>query len=146
MSKVNNEELIKIVQIYNDEGRSAAYDLLRSQYGVKNPYFVMKRIDKNPKFEYNQDNDCYQIRSETKVDDVFMSMEDLCSPVLPKHIKSSEKQLIDNRPIEMEKLIRELLGDRLLEFSRYIILDSSSKTMVIDQTSLKSDGYRVITH
>ena len=146
MSKVNNEELIKIAKTYNDEGRTAAYDLLRSQYGVKNPYFVMKRIEKNPKFEYNQDSDCYQIRSETKVDDVFMSMEDLCSSVLPKHVKSSEKQLIDNRPVEMEKLIRKLLGDRLLELSRYIILDSSSKTMVIDQTSLKSDGYQVVTH
>ena len=146
MLKVSNEELIKIVQIYNDEGRTAAYDLLRNQYGVKNPYFVMKRIEKNPRFEYNQDSDFYQINSETEVDGVFMNIEELCSPVVPKHVKSSEKQVIDNRPAEMEKLIRELLGDRLLELSRYIILDSSSKTMVIDQTSLKSAGYRVITH
>ena len=46
----------------------------------------------------------------------------------------------------MEKLIQELLGDRLLELSRYISLDSLSKTMIIDQTSLKSAGYRVVTH
>ena len=146
MLKVNNEELLKIVQIYNDEGRTAAYDLLRNQYDIKNPYFVMKRIDKNPKFKYNHDDDCYQIINTKDDDSVFMSMEELCLPVVPQHIKTSEKQLIDNRPDEMEKLIQELLGDRLLELSRYIVLDSSSKTMVIDQTSLKSAGYRIITH
>ena len=37
MSKVSNEALIDVVQVYNDEGRTAAYDLLRNQYGVKNP-------------------------------------------------------------------------------------------------------------
>lgn len=146
MVKVNNEELVKVVQIYNDEGRTAAYDLLRSQYGVKNPYFVLKRIEKSPKFEYNQDDDCYQIHSIKEADSVFMSMDELCSPMVPQHIKETETQLIDNRPDEMEKLIQELLGDRLLELSRYIILDSSTKTMVIDQTTLKSAGYRVIMH
>lgn len=146
MSKVNDEELNKIVQVYNSEGRSAAYDLLRRQYGIKNPYFVKKRIDKNPKFEYRQAEDRYLILSESEADGVFMSMEELCSPIVPRHILSTEKQFIDNRPIEMEKLIQELLGARLLELSRYITLDSLSKTMLIDQTSLKSAGYRIITH
>lgn len=146
MSKVRDEDLIKIIQVYNNEGRTAAYDLLRGQYGVKNPYFVIKRIEKNPRFEYNQDRDCYLVHSKSGADGVFMSMEELCSPVVPQCVQPSEKQLIDNRPAEMEKLIRELLGDRLLELSRYITLDSSSKTMIIDQTSLKSDGYRFITH
>ena len=46
MSKVSNEALIDVVQVYNDEGRTAAYDLLRNQYGVKNPYFTT-RISSN---------------------------------------------------------------------------------------------------
>ncbi len=46
---------------------------------------------------------------------------------------------------EVKKLIRELLGERLLELSRYITLDSSSKTMMIEHTSLSSAGYRVIS-
>jgi hypothetical protein len=33
----------------------------------------------------------------------------------------------------MEKLIQDLLGDRLLELSKYITLESVSKTMIIDQ-------------
>jgi len=146
MAKVSNEELIKVVQVYNDEGRTAAYDLLRSQYGVKNPYFVIKRIKNDPRFEYNQDRDCYLVHCQVDTNDVFMSMEELCSPMVTKHVQPAEKQMINSRPAEMEKLIQELLGDRLLELSRYIALDSSSKTMMIDNTSLESAGYRVITY
>lgn len=47
---------------------------------------------------------------------------------------------------EMEKLIQELIGDRLLELSRYISINSISKTLIIDKTSLVRDGYRVTTH
>lgn len=54
--------------------------------------------------------------------------------MVTKHVPSSEKQMINSRPSEMEKLIQELLGTRLLELSRYISLDSSSKTMMIDHT------------
>lgn len=146
MSKVNDEELNKIVHVYNSEGRIAAYDLLRSQYGVKYPYALLKRIEKNPKFEYNQADDCYLVHKEVDTNSIFMSMEELCSPMVPQHVQSSEKQLIDSRPVEMEKLIQKLLGERLLELSRYITLDPLSKTMLIDQTSLKIAGYRIITH
>lgn len=144
MAKVTEEDLFKVVQVYNDAGRAAAYDFLRSQYDVKNPYFVIKRIGKNPKFEYNEADDSYLLHKESDVAGVFMSMEELCSPVIPLHVQTSEKQFIDNRSAEMEKLIHELLGERLLELSRYITLDSSSKTMLIDQTSLKCAGYLII--
>ena len=144
--KVSNEALIGVVQVYNDEGRSAAYDLLRSQYGVKNPYFIRKRIDKDPRFEYDPDRDCYLVNGLNEANHLFMSIEELCSPVVPQRVQTSEQHLVDNRPADMEKLIQKLLGDRLLELSRYITLDSLSKTMIIDQTSLKCAGYRVITH
>jgi hypothetical protein len=141
MRKVNDEGLLKVVQTYNDEGRLAAYDLLRDHYGVKKPYYVLKRIQKNPMFEYDKEKDCYQIHDESKTDGLFMSMDELCSPVAsPRNMQA------ESRPDEMEQLIRELLGDRLLELSRYITLESSSRTMIIDQTSLKNAGYRVITH
>ena len=146
MLKVSNEALIGVVEVYNNEGRTAAYNLLRRQYGVKNPYFIKKRIAKDPRFEYDPERDCYLVKDLTETDHLFMSIEELCSPVLPQRIQTSEKHLIDNRSADMEKLIQELLGDRLLELSRFITLDSLSKTMIIDHTSLKSAGYRVVTH
>ncbi|UYO63636.1 hypothetical protein LNN31_04320 [Acetobacterium wieringae] len=144
--KVSKEALIRVVQVYNDEGRSAAYDLLRSQHGIKNPYFIRKRIDGDPRFEYDPDQDRYLINDDVVSEGLFMSIDELCSPAVSQHVQPAEKNLSDTRPADMEKLIQKLLGDRLLELSKYITLESSSKTMILDQTSLKNDGYRLITH
>ena len=46
----------------------------------------------------------------------------------------------------MERLVHELISDRLLTLSRYITLDTSTRTILIDQTSLSEDGYQVVTH
>ena len=46
----------------------------------------------------------------------------------------------------MEKLIQELISDHLLTLSRYITMDSSSRTILIDQASLTADGYQIIMH
>jgi hypothetical protein len=45
----------------------------------------------------------------------------------------------------MEKLVHELVSDRLLMLSKYIVLDSLARTIFIDQASLSADGYRVVT-
>lgn len=57
-----------------------------------------------------------------------------------------QEQIAVTRPEAMEKLVRELIGDRLLELNRYIALDSLSKTMIIDKTSLENDGYLLVIH
>lgn len=54
--------------------------------------------------------------------------------------------LTDTRSTAMEKLVHELVSNRLLTLSRYITQDSSTRTILIDQTSLSADGYQVITH
>ena len=42
------EELFpEIVDRYNTDGKSAAYDYLRSRYGIKNPYFVITSTSNN---------------------------------------------------------------------------------------------------
>ena len=44
------------------------------------------------------------------------------------------------------RMQQELIGDRLLELSRYISINSISKTLIIDKTSLIRDGYQVTMH
>ena len=51
-----------------------------------------------------------------------------------------------NLNVSMEKLIHELISDRLLELSRYVSLETSSRTILIDKTSMVEAGYSVITH
>ena len=45
-----------------------------------------------------------------------------------------------------DKLIRELIGDRLLELNKYVTIDSLSKRIIVDKTTLGQDGYKLVTH
>ena len=80
---------------------------------------------------------------EKTADDIFMSMDELCSQekqqkeVLVKTAQAMPKS------DAMDRLIKELLGDRLLELSRYVMLDTLNRSMTIDKTALidaKKDG------
>ena len=73
-----------------------------------------------------------------------MTIDELCAS--NKKVKESPVEQQPDKSKEMEKLIQELIGDRLLELSRYISINSISKTLIIDKTSLVRDGYRVTTH
>ena len=75
MQKISNEELLTVVQVYNDKGKAATYDLLESRYNIKNPYFVMKRIKKDSRFEYNENQDHFELLGESDVSNIFMSMD-----------------------------------------------------------------------
>ena len=77
-------------------------------------------------------------------DKVFMTIDELCAS--NKNVKVSPVEQQPDKSKEMEKLIQELIGDRLLELSRYISINSISKTLIIDKTSLVRDGYQVTTH
>ncbi len=42
--------------------------------------------------------------------------------------------------------VKELIGDRLLELSRYVVMDTMNKTMILDKTALIDAGYTLVTH
>jgi len=145
-SKVNDRDLRKLAGIYNAEGRTAVYELLRNQYAIKNPYFVMRRMLENTDLSYNAEEDHFDIPDHPNPEDVFMSMDELCVPVKAQEVNAQVKQAMDSRPAAMEILIRELIGDRLLQLSKYVTIDSSSKTVIVDKTTLLTDGYQLETH
>ena len=74
-----------------------------------------------------------------------MDLEELCGTVVPKKQQALEA-VTGSRPASMEQLVQELISDRLLVLSQYITIESSTRTILIDQTSLSTDGYQVITH
>lgn len=144
--KVKDENLKELAQIYNTRGKKTVYELLSSRYGVKNPYFVFRRMCENPDLSYDAERDQFLTAEVQSTEKVFMSMEELCSPIIPQHISSKEQQEIDSRPAAMDKLIKELIGDRLLELSKYVTIDSLAKRIIVDKTTLSTDGYQLITH
>lgn len=135
----------EIVDRYNAGGKTAAYDFLRSQYNIKHPYFVMRRVRECGKYTYDPDTDQFSGTDADSGGNVFMNLDELCGTSLVK-VTSPVPPVADVRPSAMEKLIHELISDRLLTLSRYITLDSSTRTILIDQTSLSADGYQIVTH
>lgn len=144
--KVKDENLKELAEIYNAQGRPAVYDRLNSSYDVKNPYFVFRRMCKHANLSYDSENDRFIIDKKQSTENIFMSMDELCSPIVPQHVCSKEQSKMDSRPVAMDKLIRELIGDRLLELSKYVTIDSLSKRIIVDKTMLTTDGYQLITH
>ena len=112
---------------------------------AKNTYFVIKRIKECGKYLYDADMDHFSEIDASVADGVFMDLDELCGAAELAVVRQPEPAA-DTRPVAMEKLVRELIRDRLLTLSRYITLDSSTRTILIDQTSLSADGYQVVTH
>jgi len=140
---VNEKDFPAIVEIYNAEGRKAAYDVIRSQYGVKVPYGVIRRIEKHPDYDYDKEQDSFRNRKQSAGDEAFLSLDELCG-VAP--LQRMAENPTDLRAQRMEKLIHELMSDRLLELGKYMVIDPSDRTIVIDRTSLTKDGYTIVTH
>lgn len=106
--KVKDEDLVGLAELYNFEGKQAVYEMLKTRFHVKNPTCVFKRMIENPTLFYNAEKNCFEIGKMQHSEDVFMSMEELCSPIVPQHVATKERNEIDSRPAEMDKLIREL--------------------------------------
>lgn len=144
--KISDEELVEAAHIYNRGGRRAAYALLRSQYNVKAPYSIIQRMRKHTRLGYDPVMDRFTPLERVEPNDVFMSLEELCPPGAPSHLQRQGIEAAGIRPDAMEKLIQKLIGDRLLEVSKYVRIDCLSRIVTIDKTNLIKDGYRPIIH
>lgn len=141
---IHADSFPEIVERYNSDGRSAAYEFIRTKYGIKHPGNVVKRIRHCGAYTYDPDTDRFSDTGESG-SGIFMDLDELCGSTAIKPVEN-EVSVIGGRPEAMEKLVRELVSDRLLTLSRYITLDSSTRTILIDRTSMSEDGYHIVTH
>ena len=131
--KITPDKYPQIIEVYNTEGKTAAYDLMRSCYEIKNPTCVMKRMKADKSLGYNYDTDRFESDSR-KEDDIFLNLEMLCE----NKIETSD------RIKAMENMVHSLISDRLLELSKYVLLDPIGKRILIDKSSMQTDGYQVL--
>lgn len=146
--KINDSKLNELAQVYNEKGKKELYQLLRNQYGITHPYNVLQRMQSRQDLAYDVKQDRFLNQpGSTGPENVFMSMEELCAPqVLAQETVAAQQETAVTRSEALEKLIRELMGDRLLALSKYVFLDTMSKTIILDKTSLEVDGYQLVTH
>lgn len=140
--KVTPDHYPEIIEIYNSEGKTAAYDLIRSQFGIKNPTCVMKRMKQIRELFYNPENDRFETHSFKEEEGVFLDLNELCNKTkeVPTVIPRSDAP---DRASAMEKMIHSLISDRLLEMSKYVILDPLDRHIIVDKTAMQTDGYKV---
>ncbi len=141
--KVKKEELRILAEKYNEEGRQAICEILQSKYEVKTPNTVIKRMQNVECFHYDAALDQFLFHQTTSPDKVFLSMDELCTPIVQVRADSNDTPH-NNKPQAMQNLIQELIGDRLLEISKYVVMDPLSKKVIIEKTLLITDGYQVI--
>jgi hypothetical protein len=131
----------EIIKIYNTDGQSHAYAYIRKQYAVKNPYCVIKRMKQTSTYNYDKETDHFLEAPVNEANSVFMGLNELCQGGR----NTQTIQPTDNGQ-SIEKLIRELIEDRLLQLSQYIQMNQLTRTVLIDQTSMLTDGYHVVIH
>ena len=144
MRVIDEKDFPAIIEIYNSKGRLAANAYIRESYGIKTPWSVMKRIRKAPGFEYDAEEDRFKSTDGRSDESIFMSMSELCGN--RGNTSVSADHAASRASASMEKLVHEFISDRLLELSRYVTLETSSRTILIDRTSMQADGYKVVTH
>lgn len=137
---IEDEKLYGLADIYNEHGKKEMYNYVRNELGIRNPSELFKRMIKKDFLGYNRDRDIFQFNQKEHEDNVFISLESLCTPVVTKpHVETIEKH-----SNAMEKLVYELMENRLLEISKYVTIVPYSKQLVLDRTALMQDGYNVI--
>ena len=141
---IGKSDFPSIVEVYNSEGKKEANRLIREKYGVKHPYFIYERIKKSGIFAYDEQNDCFVTAGADPDESLFMSIDELCG-VPPKPATGTGDDSKQPQTNSMDALIHTLISDRLLELSRYVTLDVERRTIMIDQTGMRSDGYNVVT-
>ena len=144
MTVVSKADFPAIIEIYNRDGRQAAYEHIKEAYGLKRPYFLISRIIKDPDYRYNREADIFETDGTSAEKDIFMSLDELCREKTVEENVANAQHKAETRT--MEKLVQELISDRLLELSRYITLETASRTIIVDITSMKMDGYQVTMH
>ena len=141
-SPLTQSEYEELAYTYNTGGRTALYDALRDKYNKSNVHWYKKKMIANPLLEYDYDADKFRNYKKIVSDDVFLSMEELC---ISKNTLSTTTSSTIDKTVALDQLVKELLGDKLLELNKYIQLDSSSKKVIVDKTALTTDGYNIIT-
>lgn len=147
MIKIQKEDKKQLAITYNSEGKNAMYSIIKDKYMVKNPSCVFKSMKKASYLAYNPENDRFMFsEQETMEANIFLDIEALCSGTAKTATLVTTVKSEQTPHKSMDTLIQELIGERLLTLSQYVSLDPVEKVMRVDESCLKTNGYRLILH
>lgn len=129
----------KVVSIANTEGWQAASEFVAKEYGLG--YQNFKRLLRlKGTYTYNKKIKKYEVVTTKK--DPFMSIEEMSQTKSVPHA-GTQVGKVKLVPQSFDDLMSKLIKDRLLEISKFLELEQSTKRLKINMSYLKKDGYTV---
>lgn len=134
--KLDDKARVKREDIRSCEGSMDGKKTSDDMYRGKNPHPLFYCTEENP----------FVPKKETRPnsDRVFISLEERSSPIPVNNVSGGKTVAEAGRSAAMEKLIDDLIDDRLLELNRYVTISHTFKSVTVDRTSLMNDGYALI--
>lgn len=136
--KLGKIDFKKFVDIFNTQGKGAAVTHVAEAYGVRYDTIV-KRLKKESEYTYSQQRDRYILKSESNDESAFLSLDELCNS---DNMKNSH---IANT-ISSDEIIFHLIKDKFLEMSKFVMLESSSKKILLKVDAARTAGYIIEYH
>lgn len=133
-----NVDYQKVVEIFNLNGKASAQEYVKNTYGLEFEMFSRRLLKENGYF-FNRSSRKYEIK--TAGEEQFMTLDDLCKVKEPKPAVNSKETEINN--LGLESIIIDLMRDRIIEISKYVHIEQSSKRIVINLQNLQKSGYEV---
>lgn len=132
----------QIVNIYNEHGSIAAKEFIQTEYGLKQPSYILKVLKNDKGFVYDETTHKYVPNVIENSDSIFMNLNELENKTNPT-LKFEDQEKIESSEMSMKSILSDLIQDRFVELSKYIGLKQSIKTVSINMTAMKKAGYFV---
>jgi len=116
-------------------GKKAAVKYVTDTYGVRYDTIV-KRLNKESEYAYNQHRDRYVLKSEIDLENPFLSVEELCKNEKPE---TQQVNTIDASEI----IISNLIKDKFFEISKYVTLENSNRKITLKLDVARNAGYEI---
>ena len=104
--KINSDYYDKYLEIYNDQGTSAAHDYVVNECGVKYDLF-QRKMRRDTDYAFNKSIKKYE---KSTSNEQFMSLEELCST---KKLEPKPLRTTDPSNLKFDLLIIELMRDKM---------------------------------
>lgn len=128
----------RVVEVFNENGKTAAQDFVENTYDIKFDILSRKLLKENGYF-FNRSSRRYELKSSEE--EQFMSLDELCNIKEQKLLANSQETKVTNFGIE--SIIIDLIKDRMIEISKYIHIEQSSRKIIINLQNLQKAGYEV---
>lgn len=132
--KVEKIDFKTFVDIFNTQGKKAAVKHVTETYGIRYDTIV-KRLRRDSEYIFDQSRDRYVLKSDNGSASPFLTVEELCNNEKPKAQQ--------NRIIDSDEIISQLIKDKFFEVSKYVTLENSSRKIILKLNAARHAGYDI---